>query len=184
VTIRHSASTVNRSSPPLEILKMAHVQGGDCFCLRYLLSDESWRIELTQKAMEMDFCVVFCAWVLGNTRFIFRVEHDISLVRAPCIFLFIIYRTFFEKRYFLQKSDNWKAIIFTCEIIINNLTCEIISFISARNLYESTILYIINKNKGNQMVWPYFDTCWNKFGINRHRKTENFTENSTIRIID
>ena len=41
---------------------MAHVQGGDCFCLRYLLSDESWRIELTQKAMEMDFCVVFCAW--------------------------------------------------------------------------------------------------------------------------
>jgi hypothetical protein len=45
---------------PLEILKMAHVQGGDCFCLRYLLSDESWRIELTQKAMEMDFCVLFC----------------------------------------------------------------------------------------------------------------------------
>jgi hypothetical protein len=35
--------------------------------------------------------------------------------------------TVFEKREFLQKSDNWKAIIFTCEIIINNLTCEIIS---------------------------------------------------------
>ena len=58
--IRHSASIVNRSSHPLEILKMAHVQGGDCFCLRYLLSDESWRIELTQKTMKMDFCVVFC----------------------------------------------------------------------------------------------------------------------------
>jgi hypothetical protein len=42
---------------------MAHVQGGDCFCLRSLLSDESWRIALTQKTMEMDFCVVFC----GNT---------------------------------------------------------------------------------------------------------------------
>jgi hypothetical protein len=26
-----------------------------------LLSDESWRITLTQKTMEMDFCVVFCA---------------------------------------------------------------------------------------------------------------------------
>jgi hypothetical protein len=39
---------------------MAHVQGGDCFCLRYLLSHESWRITLTQKTMEMDFCVVFC----------------------------------------------------------------------------------------------------------------------------
>ena len=35
-----------------------------------------------------------------------------------------------------------KAIIFTCEIIINNLTCEIISFISARNPYKA-ILYII-----------------------------------------
>jgi hypothetical protein len=38
-----------KQSPPLEIFKMAHVQGGDCFCLRYLLSDESWRIALTQK---------------------------------------------------------------------------------------------------------------------------------------
>jgi hypothetical protein len=37
------------------------MQGGDCFCLQYLLSDESWRIALTQKTMEMDFCVVFCA---------------------------------------------------------------------------------------------------------------------------
>ena len=46
------------------------------------------------------------------------------------------------------KSDNFyrKAIIFTCEIIMNNLTCEIITFISARNLYKSTILYIINKD--------------------------------------
>ena len=58
--IRHSVSTVKRSSPPLEILKMARVQGGDRFCLRCLLSDESWRIALTQKTMEMDFCVVFC----------------------------------------------------------------------------------------------------------------------------
>jgi hypothetical protein len=46
------------------------------------------------------------------------------------------------------KSDNFyrkaiigKAIIFTCEIIINILTCEIITFISARNLYKA--LYFI-----------------------------------------
>jgi hypothetical protein len=33
------------------------ISRGDCFCLRYMLSDESWRIALyTQKAMEMDFC--------------------------------------------------------------------------------------------------------------------------------
>jgi hypothetical protein len=37
---------------------------GDCFCLRYLLSDESWRIELTKKTMEMEFCVLFCIRVL------------------------------------------------------------------------------------------------------------------------
>jgi hypothetical protein len=55
-----SASTGNRSSPPLKIFKMAHVQGSDCFCLRYLLSDESWWIALTQKAMEMDLFITFC----------------------------------------------------------------------------------------------------------------------------
>jgi hypothetical protein len=59
--IRHSASTVNRSNPPPGNTKNGARPGGDCFCLRYLLSDESWRITLTQKTMEMDFCVVFCA---------------------------------------------------------------------------------------------------------------------------
>jgi hypothetical protein len=44
---------------------MAHVQGGDCFCLGYLLSDESRRIALTQKTMKM-VCVVFCASLLGT----------------------------------------------------------------------------------------------------------------------
>ena len=38
-------------------------------------------------------------------------------------------------------GDVWKVIIFTCEIIINNLTCEIISFISAQNPYKA--LYFI-----------------------------------------
>ena len=36
----------------------------------------------------------------------------------------------------------WKAIIFTCEIIINDLACEIIIFISARNPYKA--LYFIS----------------------------------------
>jgi hypothetical protein len=43
---------------------MAHVQEGDYFCLRYLLSDESWRIAITQKTMEMAFCIAFCATAL------------------------------------------------------------------------------------------------------------------------
>jgi hypothetical protein len=67
VMIRHSASTLNRSSNPLEISKMAlcgrkpwNFQGGVYFCLGYLPSDESWAIALTQKTMEMSFCVVFC----------------------------------------------------------------------------------------------------------------------------
>jgi hypothetical protein len=38
--------------------------GSDCFCLRYLLSDESWRIELRKKTMEMYFCVVFSGRIL------------------------------------------------------------------------------------------------------------------------
>ena len=49
-----------KQSPPWTCTIFS-ISRGDCFCLRYLLSDESWRIELTQKTMEMDFCVVFCA---------------------------------------------------------------------------------------------------------------------------
>jgi hypothetical protein len=44
-SIRHDSSLSKyrkqKQSPPWKILKTAHVQGGDCFCLRYLLSDES-----------------------------------------------------------------------------------------------------------------------------------------------
>jgi hypothetical protein len=47
--IRHSASTVKRSSHPPGRAPFWVFPGGDCFCLQYLLSDESWRIELTQK---------------------------------------------------------------------------------------------------------------------------------------
>jgi hypothetical protein len=55
------ASTVNRSSHPPGIAPFWVFPGGNCFYLRYLLSEESWRIALTQKTMEMDFWIVFCA---------------------------------------------------------------------------------------------------------------------------
>jgi hypothetical protein len=57
--ICHSASTVNRSSHPPGRAPFWIFPGGDYFCLWYLLSDESWRIALTQKTMEMAFCIVF-----------------------------------------------------------------------------------------------------------------------------
>jgi hypothetical protein len=83
--IRHDSSLSKyrkqKQSPPLEILKMANVQGGDCFCLRYLLSDESWRITLTQKTMEMDFCVVFCG---SGMHRVYSVWVDSMHARAPC----------------------------------------------------------------------------------------------------
>jgi hypothetical protein len=47
---------------PLDMCHFEYFLGG-CFCLRYLLSDESWRIALMQKPMEMDFCIVFCGTV-------------------------------------------------------------------------------------------------------------------------
>ena len=64
--IRHDSSLSKyrkQKQFPLEFAgntKNGTCPGGDCFCLRYLLSDESWRITLTQKTMKMDFCVVFC----------------------------------------------------------------------------------------------------------------------------
>jgi hypothetical protein len=39
-----------KQSPPGNIQNDT-CPGGLCFCLRYLLSDESWRIALTQKTM-------------------------------------------------------------------------------------------------------------------------------------
>jgi hypothetical protein len=61
--IRHDSSLSKyrkqKQSPPWTCAILS-ISRGDCFCLRYLLSDESWRIELTQKTKEMDFCVVFC----------------------------------------------------------------------------------------------------------------------------
>jgi hypothetical protein len=42
---------------------------------------------------------------------------------------------------FYRKAIIEKPIIFTCEIIMNNLACETITFISARNLRKA--LYFI-----------------------------------------
>ena len=54
--IRHDSSLSKYSkqkkqSPPGNI-QNGTCPGGDCFCL--------WRIALTQKTMEMDFCIIFC----------------------------------------------------------------------------------------------------------------------------
>jgi hypothetical protein len=61
--IRHDSSLSKyrkqKQSPPWTCAIFS-ISRGDYFCLRYLPSDESWRIELTQETMEMDFCVVFC----------------------------------------------------------------------------------------------------------------------------
>jgi hypothetical protein len=70
-----------------------------------------------------------------NLVFLLRTKH-------PCIFCLLHKGKSLKSGNFYRKlSDKWKAIIFTCEIIINNLTCEIISFISARNFYKA--LYFI-----------------------------------------
>jgi hypothetical protein len=73
--IRHSTCTQNRSShPPGNIhgfpkkVPFWIFPGGDYFCLRYLLSDESWRIALRQKTMEIAFCIVFC--VISKLEFV------------------------------------------------------------------------------------------------------------------
>ena len=58
--ICYSASTVNRSN--LSPGNTKNGRGGDCSCLKYLLSDESWRIR--QKSISIVFCVsvVFYGW--------------------------------------------------------------------------------------------------------------------------
>jgi hypothetical protein len=87
--IRHSASTVNRSSPPLEILKMANVQGGDCFCLRYLLSDGI----MTNNAYAKNngdglLCSILCHWAILNVNFCKSVydEKIFEILNKPDIF--------------------------------------------------------------------------------------------------
>ena len=43
-----------------------------------------------------------------------------------------------EIKYHFRKLGDWlKAIIFTCEITMNNFTCAIIGFISVRNPYKT-----------------------------------------------
>ena len=124
--IRHSASTVNRSSLPLEILKMAHVQGGDCFCLRYLLSDESWRITLTQKTMEMDFCVVFCdmaelkpicLYPLGPYPEIHLIQYEISA--DSCTNFMIFSKLFFKSGLYCHAPKKLHQVVFQNKQILD-----------------------------------------------------------------
>ena len=78
-------------------------------------------------------------WMLGNTRFISRVEHDIShsftaLTREiscstleinlafphSCIILYLLYKV----QCFIRISGTDKTDDLTCEIIYDNFTCE------------------------------------------------------------
>jgi hypothetical protein len=62
-TIHHDLSPSKyreqKQSPPW-MCAILSISRGDCFRLWNLLSDEWWRIALTQKPMEMDFCIEFC----------------------------------------------------------------------------------------------------------------------------
>jgi hypothetical protein len=82
--IRHSASTVNRSNHPPGRAPILVFPGGECFCLRYLLSDESCRTALTLKTMEMDFCVVFCGnTVVAQIQHRYTTEVQLALGKQP-----------------------------------------------------------------------------------------------------
>jgi hypothetical protein len=142
--IRHSASTVNRSSPPLEILKMEHVRG-DCFCLRYLLSDESWRITLTQKTMEMDFCVVFCDSTL----------YSMSSHRRPNLWTSYIF-WIFNRYNILKKQNNSKNISSICKNI-SNLLIGCICCVSEFSWCDCFTFssYLNGRQYWHWKTWPY-----------------------------
>ena len=61
------------------------------------------------------------------------------------VYLCLLYKGKFIKQnlkpVFINLAVYSKAIIFTCEITINNFACAIISFISARNPYKNLSLY-------------------------------------------
>jgi hypothetical protein len=85
---------------------LCSVPGGDCFCLWYLPIDKSWRIPLTQKTMEMDFCIVF--WVMR-----FHCFDGMQHVRTA--YLFLEYEACLSKRvctpwslHMLFASDIWR----------------------------------------------------------------------------
>ena len=50
---------------PLEIFEMELFQGGDCFCLGHLLSDESMtNSAYAEKTIEIIFCAVSILWYI------------------------------------------------------------------------------------------------------------------------
>jgi hypothetical protein len=62
-TIHHDSSLskyCKQKLSPVWTCAILSISRVGCFCLRYLLSDEWWRIALTQKPVGMDFCIVFC----------------------------------------------------------------------------------------------------------------------------
>jgi hypothetical protein len=60
----------------------------------------------------------------------FNSRNKSGISKHPCIFCLLYKGQSLKSDNFYRKAIIGKAIIFTCEIIIDNLTCEIISFIS------------------------------------------------------
>jgi hypothetical protein len=95
---------------------------------------------------------------------------EINLV-FPSIHVFFCLYSFWKAK-FLQKSDNWKAIIFTCKIIINNLTNNLVALNLIKHVSCSFIKQYV---KGRKL----YISCSNNFFLPDERqiaKNSNVTE--------
>jgi hypothetical protein len=90
----------------------------------------AWKYQISISSVEHDISRVSAA---NEWDIMFNTRNKSGISKRPCIFLFIIN-------------------IDIINIIINNLTCEIITFISARNLYKA-LLY--NKIQLSMMLWKW-----------------------------
>jgi hypothetical protein len=156
---------------------MAHVQGSDCFCWRidnglwYLLSDESWRIELTQKAMEMDFCVVFC----GNEDSYLAILH-LSRVELHCklqeklhcvTWPLPIYDIYKQWKYTENRSSLWSIVWTMWSQVtfigaLHLLHCLAFLFGSGRLPVDFQMLFVLQLKIIHQIIILLENTCMQK----------------------
>ena len=110
-SIRHDSSLnkyrKQKQSPPWTCAIFSIFRGG-CFCLRYLLSDESWRIDLTQKAMEIGLlCSILCPGVTASVYGTCAKNNGDGLLF--CILWLYSYRAFYlsEFQYTCIHTQLW-----------------------------------------------------------------------------
>jgi hypothetical protein len=111
---------------------LCSVPGGDCFCLRYLPNDESWRITLTQKTMEIDFCIVF--WVMR-----FHGFDGMQHVRTAYLYLILILRMNISY-YVCGKPTQYQ-----CEYLLFRRLIQVFSPMSDISLQHKQVLPESNK---------------------------------------